>query len=322
MSLLVAITGATGFAGGHAMRELALRGHRLRALVRNPESATLLPGVETVRGGLADADALRRLVAGAAAVVHFAGALAALDREGYFRVNATGTEALLGAAREAGTPRFVHISSLAAREPQLSSYAASKRAGEEAVERHAAALNAVIIRPPAVYGPGDRGTLPLIRELTKPVAAIPGRPDARFSLIHARDLARIVAQGIEGREQGLHEVSDQKPGGYGWTELIAAAAEQRGAPIRTLFLPRAVPAAVALAAEAVAKVSGRPGLVNRGKIAELYHPDWVCREGTLSLPDPTGFGEGLAETLAWYRDAGWLPRAAAPNRSEPRSRTR
>ena len=73
-----------------------------------------------------------------------------------------------------------------------------------------AALNAVIIRPPAVYGPGDRGTLPLIRELTRPIAAIPGRPDARFSLIHARDLARIVADSIEGTEQGIHEVSDGK----------------------------------------------------------------------------------------------------------------
>ena len=269
MSRLVAITGATGFAGGHAVRELALHGHRLRALVRNPNGAAFPPGVETVKGGLADADALRRLVAGADAVVHFAGTLAALDRETYFRVNAGGTEALLEAAREAGTPRVVHISSLAAREPQLSSYAASKRAGEEAVERHASALNAVIIRPPAVYGPGDRGTLPLIRELTKPLAAIPGRPDARFSLIHARDLARIVALSIEGREQGIHEVSDQTPGGYGWAELIAAAADLRGAPIKTLFLPRAVPTAVALAAEAVAKVSRRPGLVMGGNIAEI-----------------------------------------------------
>jgi nucleoside-diphosphate-sugar epimerase len=321
MSLLVAITGATGFAGGHAVAELARRGHRLRALVRNPDRAMLPPGVETLKGDLADPDALRRLLAGADAVVHLAGALAAFDRQGYFRINAEGTEALVEAALASGTPRFVHMSSLAAREPQLSPYGASKRAGEEAVERHAAALNAVIIRPPAVYGPGDRGTLPLIRELTKPLAAIPGRPDARFSLIHARDLARIVADSIAGREQGIHEVSDRKQGGYGWAELIGAASELRGAPIRTLFLPRAVPAAVAFAAEAVARMSGKPGLVNRGKIAELYHPDWVCRQGTLQVSDPTGFAQGLAETVAWYREAGWLPRASPADRSQAHPRT-
>ncbi len=321
MSLLVAITGATGFAGGHAVAELARRGHRLRALVRNPDRAMLPPGVETLKGDLADPDALRRLLAGADAVVHLAGALAAFDRQGYFRINAEGTEALVEAALASGTPRFVHMSSLAAREPQLSPYGASKRAGEEAVERHAAALNAVIIRPPAVYGPGDRGTLPLIRELTKPLAAIPGRPDARFSLIHARDLARIVADSIAGREQGIHEVSDRKQDGYSWAELIRTASELRGAPIRTLFLPRAVPAAVAVAAEAVARMSGKPGLVNRGKIAELYHPDWVCRQGTLQVSDATGFAQGLAETVAWYREAGWLPRASPADRSQAHPRT-
>jgi nucleoside-diphosphate-sugar epimerase len=318
MTLLVAITGATGFAGRHAVDALLGRGYRLRALVRNEAAARLPSAVETVTGDLSDRAALRRLLEGADAAVHLAGALAAFDREGYFNVNALGTAALVDAAVAAGTGRFVHISSLAAREPQLSHYGASKRAAEEAVLR---ARNAVIIRPPAVYGPGDRGTLPLIRELTRPIAAIPGRRDARFSLIHAHDLARIIALGIEGTEEGIHEVSDARPGGYGWADLIAAASALRGSPVRAVFLPRPVPAAVALGAEALARITGRPGLVNRGKIAELYHPDWVCREGTLRLADPIGFAEGLAATVAWYREAGWLPRQAAADRSQPHRRT-
>lgn len=321
MSTIVAMTGATGFAGRHAVAELARRGHHLRTLVRSPGSAGLPAEVETVKGDLADPQALRQLVKGADAVIHLAGALAAFDREGYFRVNAQGTQALVEAALDAGTRRFIHMSSLAAREPQLSPYGASKHAGEEAVGEHGAALNAVIIRPPAVYGPGDRGTLPLIRELTRPVAAIPGRRDARFSLIHGRDLARIVADSVTGEEQGIHEVSDNKSGGYGWAELIEAAAALRGAPVRALFLPRAIPAAVAMGAEAVARLRNKPGLINRGKIAELYHPDWVCREGTLALADPTGFAEGLAETVAWYRAAGWLPQAPTADRSTGNSRT-
>jgi nucleoside-diphosphate-sugar epimerase len=315
MTRLVAITGATGFAGRHAVAELMRRGHQLRALVRSPGAARLPEGVEMVAGGLSDADALQRLVTGADAVVHLAGVLAALDRQGYFSVNFTGTEALAGAALRARVGRFVHISSLAAREPQLSHYAASKNAAEQAVARQGPAFNAVIIRPPAVYGPGDRGTLPLIRELTRPVATIPGQRAARFSLIHARDLARIIADTIEGTEQGIHEVSDGRPGGYGWEELISTASAFRGARVNALFLPRAVPAMVAAGAEALARITGRPGLVNRGKVAELYHPDWVCREGTLRLADPIRFEQGFTETVAWYREAGWLPRGAAADRS-------
>jgi len=72
---------------------------------------------------------------------------------------------------------------------------------------------------------------------------------------------------------------------------------------------------VAVAAEGWARLSGKPGLVNRGKIAELYHPDWVSREGTLALPDPTDFEQGFAETVNWYRGAGWLPAARPADRS-------
>ena len=321
MSRTIAITGATGFAGRHALAEFVRRGYRMRALVRRPENARLPADVEAIRGDLADQAALQRLVSGADAVVHLAGALTAFGPEGYFSVNERGTEALVQAALAAGTGRFVHVSSLSARQPQLSLYGASKRAGEEAVLRHAAALNAIIIRPPAVYGPGDRGTLPLIRELTRPIAAIPGRREARFSLIHGRDLARILGMGVEGAEQGIHDVSDGRAGGYGWAELVEAASAFRGAPIRMIFLPRAVPAAVAFGAEGLARLSGKPGMINRGKIAELYHPDWVCREGTLALPDPTSFAQGFAETVDWYRQAGWLPPGPPADRSTPNSRT-
>lgn len=320
MSRMVAITGATGFAGRHVVAELEAKGHHLRALVRLPEQAGLPPSVETVAGDLSNRHAVMQLLAGADAVVHLAGALTALTREGYFSVNQAGTETLADAALSSGTRRFVHVSSLAARQPHLSSYAASKRAGEDAIGSRANDLNAVIIRPPAVYGPGDRGTLPLITELTRPVAAIPSTPRARFSLIHVRDLARLIALALEGDARGLHEVSDGKPDGYGWADLIAVASEFRGSAVRPFYLPRAVPAVVAWGAEGLARLKGKPGMVNRGKIAELYHPDWVSREGALTLPDPTPFGRGFAETVNWYREAGWLPPGRSADRRAPSSR--
>lgn len=319
MSKTIAITGATGFAGRHAVAELLERGHRLRALVRSPQSADLPDAVELVKGDLSDASALTRLVARADGVVHLAGALTALDAAAYFAVNTQGTRNLADAAQKARVRRFVHISSLAAREPQLSGYAASKRGGEDVVSARMDELNAIIIRPPAVYGPGDRGTLPLIKELTRPVAAIPGRADARFSLIHGRDLARLIGLAVESDAEGLHEVSDGQA--YGWADLIRTASAFRGRPVRPVFLPRAVPGAVATVAEGIARLTGKPGMVNRGKIAELYHPDWVARPGGLALPDPMPFGDGFAETVIWYRAAGWLPRGRGTDTRTASSRT-
>ena len=319
MSRIVAITGATGFAGRHAVAELEAKGYRLRAIVRQPDRAGLPASVDMVKGDLSDPQALQALLNGADAVVHLAGALTGLSAQDYFSVNQQGTQALVAQALALGTARFVHVSSLAAREPHLSLYAASKRAGEEAVRACMDDLNAIIIRPPAVYGPGDRGTLPLITELTRPIAAIPSSPGARFSLIHGRDLARLIVLALDSDGRGLHEVSDGKPGGYGWADLAAVASAVRGSPVRPIYLPRLLPTAVAWGAEGIARLRGKPGMVNRGKIAELYHPDWVSRAGTLALSDPLPFERGFTETVNWYRAAGWLPRGPSVDRSAQRS---
>lgn len=308
MTRTISVTGATGFAGHHLVAELLGRGHHVRALVRGVSSGASLPsGVETVLGSLAEQDALVRLFRGADAAVHLAGAIAAPSRAAYFAVNRDGVGSVIAAARSTSLRRLVHVSSLAARQPELSAYAASKRAGEDLMLAEMPGRNAVVIRPPAVYGPGDRGTLPLIRTLLSPVAAIPARPHARFSLIHGRDLARLITDAITGDVQGLHEVDDGRRDGYGWYDLTEIGAQLRGGPVRPVFLPRAAADAVALGAELIGHLTGSPGLINRGKIAELYHPDWVSRAGRLDLADPLPLSQGLAQTVAWYRNAGWLP---------------
>jgi uncharacterized protein YbjT (DUF2867 family) len=314
MGKTIAITGATGFAGGHAAAELLKRGHRLVALVRDPARARLPGEVRIVTGDLGNAAVLDGLVRGADAVVHLAGAVTGLSRADYFAVNEQGTAAVAAAAKRAEVHRFVHVSSLAAREPQLSAYAASKRAAEQVFE---ASRTAIILRPPVVYGPGDRGTLPLIAALTRPVAMIPGRPQARFSLIHAEDLARVIADAVESGTHGCFELSDGTEGGYGWADLIAAAQRVEGMSIRPVFLPKFVPAAVALAASGISRLTGKPGMVTPGKIAELYHGDWVARGPGWPLADATGFEAGFARTVAWYRREGWLP----PGRGTDRRRS-
>jgi nucleoside-diphosphate-sugar epimerase len=303
MVLKIAVTGATGFAGRHALRALISAGHRICALAREPRRLQEFSAVEAVAGDLLQPASLEKLVSGTDVVVHLAGAIAARSRAEFHAINVEGTKLLADAAKRAGVRRFIHVSSMAAREPQLSAYGESKRAGEAAISEWA---NAIILRPPIVYGPRDRGALPLFRLLVSPVALIPGRASARFSVIYVEDLASIIASLVENDKTGLHEIHDGKPGGYGWQDLISIARHLEGAPKRAAFLPKVVPLSIAYAVAPLRLVSPHPMMITPGKIRELYHDDWTCRGGLTANP-PTGLADGFAKTAAWYRKEGWLP---------------
>jgi nucleoside-diphosphate-sugar epimerase len=301
----VAITGATGFAGQHLIARLDKMGAAMRLLVRAGPRTCGFGNAETIIGSLEDAAALKSLVNGASAVIHLAGATAAPDRRAYFRTNAEGSERLADIAIAAGVRRFIHVSSLAAREPALSAYGASKREAEERLLARKDRLQLAILRPPAVYGPGDRSTLPLLAQLVRRVALIPGTRIGRFSLIQVEDLARLLADSLASDLNGIYEVSDGTAGGYGWKDLIAAAVRSEGRAIRPIFMPRAAMMAIATVAAAVSK---KPP-VTPDKVRELYHENWVV-QGGLAADKPVTFADGFTRTIAWYREQGWLPRRA------------
>jgi len=217
-----ALTGATGFLGRRLLRTLTARGWRVRALARRPADAEALAGegFEVVIGDLADTAALERLTDGASLTIHCAGLIKARDRAAFFEVNRDGAARLAEVAPE----RLVLVSSLAARAPELSDYAASKRAGEE-VSRQAAGARLAVVRPPVIYGPGDRETLQLFRLAQRsPLAPIPASPGARLALAHADDVAAAIIDVAERAElSGVYAVGGDRPAGYAWTEIATAA---------------------------------------------------------------------------------------------------
>jgi nucleoside-diphosphate-sugar epimerase len=312
MSLKVALTGATGFVGRKVVAQLLANEHSVMALVRNTAAADLPDAVQLVQGDLQNEPALDLLTRKSEVVIHVAGLISAVNRQDYFVANEQGTRAVAHAAIRNGVKRFVHVSSLSAREPQLSTYGKSKLAGEEALMGCPGTLSRIILRPPAVYGPGDKATLPLLKALTHSFAILPGRAEARFSLIQVQDLARIIVAAAESRKTGIFEPSDGAVSGHDWKELARIAATVESKDIAPVFLPKFIPYGVAFVAEAIAALSGKPSMISRDKINELYHTDWVARGEGWPLKTPTGFAQGFAETLAWYRDAGWLP--PPPNR--------
>lgn len=315
MNSPIAVTGATGFVGRRLVALLAESHMAVRALVRRPAGLdpALRAALEPVEGDILDAEALKELTDGAGAVIHCAGALA--DATAFTPVNVAGTRALAHAAHQAGVARFVHVSSLSAREPQLSAYGASKRAGEDAVIEALPREAWVVVRPPVVYGPGDKATLPLLDQLTRPTAWLPGSRLQRFSLLYVDDLARALIRLAESPTPtgSVHELHDGTRDGYAWTDLVAAAASVQGLPSRVRYLPRWAANGAAHVSAGLTRVAGKIPAVGLtpDKVRELYHRDWVCRRDLLDEAmdwhADVAFPEGFATTVAWYRQHGWLP---------------
>lgn len=308
MSRLVAITGATGFVGPHLVAALARRGWKMRLLVRRWSPLPSLDGVEAeiVLGDLLDQAALGRLVEGADTVVHAAGLIKARRPEDFLAVNRDGT-ALASALAPAA--RFVLLSSLAAREPLLSPYAASKQAAETVVAGRSGPWLAV--RAPAVYGPGDRETLAYFRAAARGFAPRPRLSDARLSLIHVADLAEALALAIERPPPAsVYEIDDSREGGYRYDDMQAAAGAALGRTVRALPVPRTAMAGIARLNSLGHALGGPLQILTAGKVSEIFHGDWAVHDRRLAAA--IGFVPrydlpgGFRDTVVWYRRHRWL----------------
>lgn len=308
MSKCVAVTGATGFVGPHLVAALARRGWKLRLLVRRWSPLPSLAGVEAemVLGDLLDETALRQLVDGADTVVHAAGLIKARTAAEFTAVNRDGTARLSNLAPKA---TFVLLSSLAAREPQLSAYAGSKRAAEEVVAARAGPWLAV--RAPAVYGPGDRETLAYFRAVARGLAPRPGLAGARLSLIHVADLAEALALAVERPlAAATCEIDDGREGGYSYDDMAGAAGQALGRAPRSVALPRFVMEGLGRLNAINNALGGSVQILTPGKVREIFHKDWTVHDHRLAAA--IGYrarydvASGFGDTVLWYRRHGWL----------------
>lgn len=303
---LVAVTGATGFLGQHIVRALADDGWRVRILVRRDPISPFWRGVapEVILGDLKDAAALWRLCAGAEVLVHNAGLIAGSDAD-FQAVNVEATARIAALS----PPHMILVSSLAARAPALSPYAASKRAGEAAALAAVGAARLTVVRPPAIYGPGDRETLVLFKAaMRSPVLPVLD-PAARVALVHAADAARQIAAFAASREAGAFALSDARPLGYSWKQVMMAAAEACGRRAQLMRLPRGALYAMAWANGLVSHWRGAQPLLTYGKVNELTFLDWGIPTGEQAAIRPAPEFDllpGFRHTIDWYRSQGWL----------------
>ncbi len=302
----IALTGATGFIGSTLAQRLAAAGWQIRALVRPSSSRARLTGIspQWIEGDLEDRACLHRLVEGVAAVVHCAGAIRAAGDAAFHRVNADGVAGLAdAAAQQQPSPRFLLISSLAAREPALSPYAASKLNGEVALATAARGMAWTALRPPAVYGPGDQELLRLFRWIARGIAPMLGREDARFSLLYVEDLAEAVLRWLDaGPQEGLvFELHDGHPNGYAWSDVIDTVARLHDRRVLRIRVPRPVLDLLARLNLTLSNLVGQAPMFTPGKVRELRHPNWVCDNAAFSRATDwcprISLEEGLRRTL-------------------------
>ena len=300
---VIALTGGTGFVGGASISDALANGHEVRALTRRPQPAR--EGVTWVAGALDGAGSLAELCTSADCVLHIAGVVNAPDRAGFIAGNITGTENMLAAAKAAGVSRFIHVSSLAARERDLSNYCWSKAEAEARVV--ASGLDWQMVRPPAVYGPGDTEMLDLFRMAARGVVMLP--PGGRMSVVHVADLARLLVRlaGGAGDAGTIYEVDDGSSRGWSHADFAGALGDAVGRKVRAFSTPRV---ALHLAAQGDRLLRGKGAKLTPDRARYIAHSDWTAnpeyRPASQLWEPQIATRKGLADTARWYRAQGWL----------------
>ena len=274
----VFVTGATGFIGQRLVSTLVEQRFHVRAMVRpGTETDTRLPSaIEQIPVGLTDADKLAGIVAKSSAVIYCAGSVRGRSAEDFSVANIDGVRAMLDALeRTADAPPMLLISSLAASQPGLSDYAQSKYQGEQLLFGKSS-LPWTIIRPPAVYGPGDTEMLPVLKMIRRGLLAHAGSRDQRLSLLHVDDLVAAIMVWLSEPHrysQKTYSIDDGTPGGYDWAAIGEAVSDGN---FLTIKLPRMLLDITAGSNTLISSLLGYAPMLTPGKVRELTHPEWLC----------------------------------------------
>lgn len=305
------MTGATGFVGSHLASVLLSGGWRVKAVVRASSSPARIPrGCAVERTGFDEPAALRSAMEGADAVFHIAGATSARCQEEFDSANALVTRAVAGAWRDsAPSAPFMLVSSQSAAGPcgegPLTPYGRSKLAAEAVLRRCDGEW--VIIRPPAVFGPGDDATSPIFRMALKGLFFSPSGSGSGFSLVYVKDLAALLACLPDNASARRVTLEPSYGRIIGWKEFRRALEVAAGRRLLHLVMPAPMVVAAGFLSETAGALTGRCPVFDRHKSREFLASGWTCNvepvERLTGWKASTPLEEALRETVEWARGA-------------------
>ena len=323
------VTGASGFIGRHLVDTLAAGGEEVRCLTRGRPETDGRPNVAAHRANYdrADLSLPDGVMDGVDVVYHLAGATRAVSPAGFIAANVGVTERLLDRVMSLDRrPRFVYVSSQAASGPArdaehpkteadaeapIEDYGRSKLAAERVVRARGGDIETTIVRPVAVYGPGDRDFLSIFSMAKRGVAIYPGTRHASINTVYVADLvAGIIAAGRSTNAVGqTYFLGDDIV--HPWTEIYSMIAEVVGqGTALELSIPRGLVSLSGKVGDLIGTVSGRPSLVNSSKAVLATPKYWLCSSARaradLAFTTPTSLREGLRVTYDWYLRHRWL----------------
>ena len=322
------MTGGTGFIGSHLVEALLKKGIQVRCLLRKTSDLKWLKGlpIEVNWGDCNDKNSLREAVEGVEQVFHLAGVTKAVHKKTYFEVNAFGTENLIHACLE-NNPRiqkFIYLSSQAAAGPSrngnkkkesdqckpVSPYGQSKQMGEELAMAHAQELPLLILRPSAVYGPRERDIYTFFKLLSKRIKPCLPSKDQHISLCYVEDIiqAILLAAQVKGSSGEIFFLSDGQD--YRLEEIGDIFAQAMGVNAFCIRVPEWMIIGMASFSEYLSKLSGKPPLLNKGKVEEILQRNWVCditkAKTALGFEPHISLAQGAKLTFEWYKKENWL----------------
>ena len=323
----ILVTGANGFVGSRLCRTFLQHDYHVVASVRRTADLSLLDDldVEFRYGDLSSVEGLTPVVAGVDFVIHNAGVVKARRAETFFAVNDTGVKNVMEALqqRNPDVKKAILISSLAAAGPSadaspiseadeprpITTYGKSKLAGERTALGYADRLHVVALRPPGIYGPGDKEIFSFFETVNKGIKPVVGDPDRKIQLVHVDDLCRAAVMAVEHNTVSGEAYFIAENRAYTMQELVTILAQASGKRGVWLKVPGSLFKLIAFFSEFAFRIVNATPMLTREKAGELlasWEIDTTKAKQTFGFESTIDFPQGARETFDWYRREGWL----------------